>query len=200
MEEKIRLELLGITGNQIEAGVYAVVLGQVGGTRRIPIIIGASEAQSIQCRLQDICPPRPLTHDLMVNMMRAYGLGLHEVILKKLPNGIFTADLILTDGADRVITMDSRSSDAIALAVRLGSPIFTTAQVLEEAGFDPERSENPPHSAKRGVSCKKRSKDSGDLSIEELMKKMNEAAESEDYEEAARLKKLIDSRINEEPE
>lgn len=193
MEEKIRLELLGITGNQIEAGVYAVVLGQVGGTRRIPIIIGASEAQSIQCRLQDICPPRPLTHDLMVNMMRAYGLGLQEVILRKLPNGIFTADLLLTDGADRMITMDSRSSDAIALAVRLGSPIFTTAQVLEEAGFDPEKNDNRPQPPKRGVS-KKHSKESGSISIDELLKKMNEAAESENYEEAARLKRLIDLR------
>ncbi len=183
MENKIRLELLGITGNQVEPGVYAVVLQQTGGTRRIPIIIGASEAQSIQCKLQDVRTPRPLTHDLLANMMRAFGIALKEVHLKKLPNGIFAADLMLTDG-DREIAMDSRSSDAVALAVRVGAPIFTTPDVLEEAGFEPDeiRSRHQPV-AERYVP-----------SLEELQEAMEAAVEREDYEEAARIKRQIEER------
>lgn len=184
MENMIRLELLGITANQVEAGVYAVVLQEADGTRRIPIIIGASEAQSIQCRLQEIHTPRPLTHDLMVNMMRAYGLGLLRVILKKLPNGIFAADLELFDG-EREITIDSRSSDAIALSVRLGAPIFTTPRVLDEAGFEPEEM------SKRAVRNPDRIKRTPTES--ELERKMTEAVEREEYDEAARIKKELDS-------
>lgn len=184
MENKIRLELLGITGNQVEPGVYAVVLQQTGGTRRIPIIIGASEAQSIQCKLQDVRTPRPLTHDLLANMMRAFGIGLKEVHLKKLPNGIFAADLMLTDG-DREIAMDSRSSDAVALAVRVGAPIFTTPDVLDEAGFEPDeiRSGRPQPVAERH-----------EPSVGELKAAMEAAVEREDYEEAARIKHQIESR------
>lgn len=185
MDSKIRLELLGITSNQVEAGVYAVVLREAGGTRRIPIIIGASEAQSIQCRLQDIRTPRPLTHDLMVNMMRAYGMALKEVILRQLSNGIFAADLMLTDG-ERDIAMDARSSDAIALAVRVGAPIYTSAEVLENAGFDPDDtpSAQAPERARRVR----------DVASERaaLRKRLDEAIAREDYEQAGRIKADID--------
>lgn len=184
MENLIRLELLGITANQVEAGVYAVVLQEADGTHRIPIIIGASEAQSIQCRLQDIHTPRPLTHDLMVNMMRAYGLGLLRVILKKLPNGIFAADLEFFDG-EREVTIDSRSSDAIALAVRLGTPIYTTPQVLSEAGFEPEEM------TKRPIRTSERIK--RPMNEKELERNMAEAVEHEEYDEAARIKKELDA-------
>lgn len=185
MDSKIRLELLGITSNQVEAGVYAVVLREAGGTRRIPIIIGASEAQSIQCRLQDIRTPRPLTHDLMVNMMRAYGMALKEVILRQLSNGIFAADLMLTDG-ERDIAMDARSSDAIALAVRVGAPIYTSAEVLENAGFDPDDSPSA-QAPERALRVR-------DVASERaaLRKRLDEAIAREDYEQAGRIKADID--------
>ena len=122
---KIRLELLGITYNQIESGVYAVVLQEMGGTRRIPIIIGFPEAQAIECKLQEIVVPRPLTHDLAINMLREYGISVLEANIYKLPNGVFAAELVLSDGKE-VKVVDSRSSDAIALAIRVGAPIYTT--------------------------------------------------------------------------
>ncbi len=124
MDKKYRLELVGITYNQIESGVYALILQQVGSARRIPIIIGFPEAQAIECKLQEVKTPRPLTHDTMVNALSAFGIELVEVNLKRLPDGVFTADLVFTDGIN-VKVIDSRSSDAVALAIRTGAPIFT---------------------------------------------------------------------------
>lgn len=196
--EKIRLELVGITYNQIESGVYAVILQQSGATRRIPIVIGFPEAQAIECKLQEVVTPRPLTHDLMVNIMSTFGVSLHEVTIHKLQNGVFAAELILSDG-ERHRVIDSRSSDAIALAIRVGAPIFTTPEVLEEAGFEPgERSEGVnqkgslrPSRAKTVESFKT---DMSRKSIDELKAEMQAAAEAENYEEAARIKAEIDSR------
>lgn len=138
-DRKIKLELVGITYNQIESGVYAVILQQAGGTLRIPIIIGFPEAQAIECKLQEVVTPRPLTHDLTVNIMSSFGVALREVNIYKMPNGVFAAELMLEDG-ERRRTVDSRSSDAIALAIRVGAPIYTTPEVLEEAGFEPGES------------------------------------------------------------
>ncbi len=183
MDKKIKLQLLGVTGNQVESGLYAVVLAEEGGSRRLPIIIGASEAQSIQCRLQDIQTPRPLTHDLLVNIMRAFGLSLLEVDLHRLPSGIFAANLILFDG-EREITLDSRSSDAIALAARTGSPIFTTESVMRQVSFDTSEKSN---SSQQPITD---AADSEYLKMQ-LRLDMEKAIEREDYEEAARLKKKL---------
>lgn len=190
-ENKIELELLGITYNQIESGVYAVILRQKGGSRRIPIIIGSAEAQSIECKLQDVVTPRPLTHDLMVNMMRDFGLSLSEVQLRRLQSGIFAAYLVVTDG-ERELHIDSRSSDAIALAVRIGCPIYTSEEVLREAGFDADKV--PMDKPGRNVSITRARRNLSDLSVEELETAMTKAVESENYEEAARIKKELDSR------
>lgn len=192
-ENKIELELLGITYNQIESGVYAVILRQKGGSRRIPIIIGSAEAQSIECKLQDVVTPRPLTHDLMVNMMRDFGLSVSEVQLRRLQSGIFAAYLVVTDG-ERELHIDSRSSDAIALAVRIGCPIYTSEEVLREAGFDADKV--PMDKPGRNVSITRARRNLSDLSIEELETAMTKAVESENYEEAARIKKELDSRTS----
>lgn len=198
--EKIRLELIGITYNQIESGVYAVILQQAGGTRRIPIVIGFPEAQAIECKLQEVITPRPLTHDLMVNVMSAFGVSLHEVTIHKLSNGVFAAGLLLSDG-ERQRVIDSRSSDAIALAIRVGAPIYTTPEVLDEAGFEPGE-KTGPRPGKEGLkptSQKPRESFKADMSrksINELMADMQAAAEAENYEEAARIKEEIDRRNN----
>lgn len=192
-ENKIELELLGITYNQIESGVYAVILRQKGGSRRIPIIIGSAEAQSIECKLQDVVTPRPLTHDLMVNMMRDFGLSVSEVQLRRLQSGIFAAYLVVTDG-ERELHIDSRSSDAIALAVRIGCPIYTSEEVLREAGFDADKV--PMDKPGRNVSITRARRNLSDLSVEELETAMTKAVESENYEEAARIKKELDSRTS----
>lgn len=198
--DKIRLELIGITYNQIESGVYAVILQEMGGKRRIPIVIGYPEAQAIECKLQEVVTPRPLTHDLMVNSLSAFGISLDEVMIYRLPSGVFAAELKLSD-ADGDRTIDSRSSDAIALAIRVGAPIYTSAELLEEAGLDPDSEDNK--STERLRIAKKAKKndqvvslraDMSLKSIEELEKEMEQASEAEDYEKAARLKAEIERR------
>ena len=196
--DKVRLELVGITYNQIESGVYAVILQEAGGTLRIPIIIGFPEAQAIECKLQEIVTPRPLTHDLMVNMMMSYGITLEEVNIYKLPNGVFAAELVLNDGENRRL-IDSRSSDAIALAIRVGAPIYTTPAVLEEAGFEAggnDRRKSGTESVKPN-SKQTESVNLGAKDLAELKLMMQAAAEKEDYEWAARIKAEIDSREKE---
>ena len=141
--DKCRLELIGITYNQIESGVYAVILQEAGGTRRIPRIIGYPEAQSIECKLQEVVTPRPLTHDLMANILDEFGVTLLEVNISKLPNGVFAAELLMRDSKGKHV-IDTRSSDAIALAIRVNAPIYTTRQVLDEAGFEPDSLNTQP--------------------------------------------------------
>lgn len=194
--ERYRLELVGITYNQIESGVYAVILRQVGGNRRIPIIIGYPEAQAIECKLQEVVTPRPLTHDMMMNFMEEFGIRLKEIEIHRLPSGVFAADMIFTDGTN-VRTVDSRSSDAIALAIRADAPIYTSAEVLEEAGFDPDEQESrKENSTAQQDNSTRNQKQSNTLTsqktIGELRTLMQQAAENEDYEEAARLKAEID--------
>ena len=111
--------MIGITYNQIESGVYALVLEAEGTDRRIPIIIGAPEAQAIECKLQNVVTPRPLTHDMITNLLDAFHLQLKEIEIRKLPTGVFAADLVMTDGIEER-RIDSRSSDAVALAIRVG--------------------------------------------------------------------------------
>ena len=138
MKKRHRLKLIGITYSQIESGVYAVILEEIDGVRRIPIVIGFPEAQAIECHLQEIKTPRPLTHDMMKNMMESFGLQLKCIDIHKLPTGVFAADLVIENPDGELKKIDSRSSDAISLAIRCNAPIFTTAEVLEEAGFTPK--------------------------------------------------------------
>lgn len=198
MEKKYRLELVGITYNQIESGVYALILQQAGGTRRIPIIIGFPEAQAIECKLQEVATPRPLTHDTMVATLAAFGISLIEVNIRKLPNGVFAADLLFSDGnMEKVV--DSRSSDAVALAIRVGAPIYTSDAVLRESGFDPDEisgdNDNEPKYVYPSVVKNGSSKsDLNKLSESQLSEAMLKAAENENYEEAGRIKAELDRR------
>lgn len=201
MDEKKQLELIGITYNQIQSGVYALVLGEVGGKRCIPIVVGSAEAQSIECRLQNIITPRPLTHDLMANMIRAFGVHIKEIFIRRMDDGVFVADIHIIDG-DSTLVMDARSSDAIALAVRMGSPIFTSEQLLDEIGFVPKRI------VKRDISLLRKDIDDVSKAIDnnieqrslkklsenQLQKLLTEAVEKEYYEEAARIKNELLSR------
>ncbi|MDE6794076.1 MAG: bifunctional nuclease family protein [Muribaculaceae bacterium] len=197
MEKKYRLELIGITYNQIESGVYALILQQVGTTRRIPIIIGFLEAQAIECKLQEVATPRPLTHDTMAASLEAFGISLIRVEIRKLPNGVFAADLVFSDGKNERI-IDSRSSDAVALAIRVGAPIYTSEQVLLEAGFDAKgtstASDAPTQEEPQETG---ESKDSiASMTISQLSEAMLLAAENEDYEEAAKIKAELERRKN----
>lgn len=196
MEQKYRLELIGITYNQIESGVYALILQQVGTQRRIPIIIGFPEAQAIECKLQDIRTPRPLTHDIMVSALKEFNIHLEYVLIKRMPNGVFSADLYLTDGINEKV-IDARSSDAVALAIRTNAPIYTTEEVIREASFDPtekrrQTNTNSDNTVKENLTNNKTGIES--MTLEELSTAMDKAAQNEDYEEAARLKAEINRR------
>lgn len=137
--ERIRLRVLGISYSQIQTGAYALILAQVDGPYRIPIIIGASEAQSIAIRLESIIPPRPMTHDLFVSFAHAFGVKLKEVFIYKFEDGIFSSEITFAD-QDRTIVLDARTSDAIAIAIRTKAPIYTTKAILDETGFILEES------------------------------------------------------------
>lgn len=137
MKKRHELRLIGITYNQIESGVYALILEEVNGERRVPIVIGFPEAQAIECKLQEVKTPRPLTHDLMKTLIETFHLNLLCVDIYKLPSGVFAANLVIEGADGEIHKLDARSSDAIALAIRTGSPIYTTADVLDEVGIYP---------------------------------------------------------------
>ncbi len=183
--EKIQVDILGLSTSPSSGGAYALILKEVNGPRRLPIIIGAFEAQSIALEMEGIKPPRPLTHDLMKTIIDSLGVGLTDVFINDLRDGTFYARLSL-DSQE----IDSRPSDAIALAVRFGVPIYVADKVMDEAAFIPENEQTdlpqPLSSAHSDAPSKpKLSK------LEQLQNQLNEAIAKEDYEKAARLRDEI---------
>ncbi|MDE5704906.1 bifunctional nuclease family protein [Muribaculum sp.] len=207
--EKIRLKVLGISYSQIQSGAYALILAQADGPYRIPVVIGASEAQSIAIRMEGIIPPRPMTHDLFVSFAHAFGVKLKEVFIYKFEDGIFSSELTFTDG-EREIVLDSRTSDAIAIAMRTKSPIFTTRSILDETGFIMEETtaaatdsdgaddNTPPANQSPGEENDEspmfKEPRVEQYSIEELEKTLARLIEQENYEEAAKISKIIASK------
>ena len=133
-KKKVKLNILGLSYSQTQSGAYALVLAEEEGDRRIPIIIGGVEAQSIAIKLEGLEPPRPLTHDLFLNFARAFDVELTEVLIYKLEEGIFYSELVCTRSSE-VIRIDSRTSDAVALALRFNCPIYTYEEILAKAGI-----------------------------------------------------------------
>jgi len=131
---KIKLNILGLSVSQSQSGAYALVLAEENGDRRIPIIIGPIEAQSIAIQLEGLKPPRPLTHDLFKHLATAFEIRVTEVVIYKLEEGIFYSELICTRN-DKQIIIDSRTSDAVALSLRFDCPIYTTDEILQRAGI-----------------------------------------------------------------
>lgn len=184
--EKVKLNVLGITSSQIQAGAYALVLSEEGGAYRIPVIVGVAEAQSSAVKLENVRPPRPLSHDLIVSLTHAFGIGLEEVFIYKFENGVFLSELHFGDD-DRKVVIDSRTSDAIALAMRTGAPIYTTREILKKAGFVSEKGEvkvAPVDSELKEIDLKK-------FAVEELEKMLSKCVEREEYERAAEIKRII---------
>ena len=183
---EVKLNVLGITSSQIQAGAYALVLSEEGGSYRIPVIVGVAEAQSIAVKLENITPPRPLSHDLIVSLSHAFGIGLEKVFLYKFENGVFSSELHFKDD-DRKVTIDSRTSDAIALALRTGAPIYTTREILEKAGFVSEKGEIKVPSMDTDL----KEIDLRKFAVEELEKMLVKCVEREEYERAAEIKRVI---------
>lgn len=201
----VRLNIKGISYSQTQNGAYALILSEVDGERKLPIVIGAFEAQSIAIALEkEIKPPRPLTHDLFKNFSDRFEIIVKQVIIHKLVDGVFYSSIICErDKIEEII--DARTSDAIALALRFQAPIFTYKNILDQAGIylkvnpkkeDEEASENflvddfLPEEAElvsKDVNYK-------DLSLDELNRMLEKAVSSEDYEVAIRIRDEISKR------
>ena len=193
--KKIELEIIALTHSITQTHSYAVVLGEVNGIRRLPIVIGGFEAQAITVALENMRPSRPLTHDLTKNIMKSFNIDLQEIIINDLSEGIFFSKLICFTDHD-VIEIDSRTSDAIALAVRFNCPIYTYESILENAGISMEESvaqnEPPVESLKNPVDVNKN--DLSKLTLEELNALLDEVLEHEDYQKAIDIRDEINKR------
>lgn len=186
MESKrIRLNVMGMSTGEITRGAYALILAQVNGPVRIPIVIGEAEARSIAACMERLTLPRPMTHDLFASFTHAFGIAMVEVFIHKFEDGVFHTETTFTDG-ERRVTFDARTSDAVAIAMRTGAPIYTTEQILHECGFIME--EQPPQAPSAPAQK--------ELTVEELEQLRDEAVGREDYEEASRLTAIINQKKN----
>lgn len=210
MSERINLHVLGLSYSQLQSEAYALVLAETKGMRRIPVVIGAAEAQSIAICLEGIRTPRPLTHDLFVSFAHAFGVKLKEVYIYRFEDGIFSSELSFSDGG-RTVKIDARTSDAIAIALRTGAPIFTTPEILEATGFVIDDSEfTRPGELDENDLEPESPDDDGDntetygmradyqadprpenYTIEQLEQTLAELIEKEEYEEAARISDIL---------
>ena len=190
-EEKIKLEILGLSSSQSQSGSFALVLGESGGNRRLPIIIGMFEAQAIAIEIEKIVPNRPMTHDLFKAFSHNFDISIKEVYISELKEGVFFARIICEhDG--KVFEIDSRPSDAIAIGLRFNVDFYTNESILTEAGIVLTE-EYEEEIAQQEVS-KPEKTSLEDLSSSELEKLLNEALDKEDYEKAARIRDVLNKR------
>lgn len=202
--KKVKLDIVGLSYSQTQSGAYALVLGEVNGRRRLPIIIGAFEAQAIAIEIEKMTPSRPLTHDLFKTFAQIYNIEIQEILIYNLVEGVFYAKLICTDG-QTTHEIDARTSDAIALAVRFNAAIYTYEFILSSAGIVIEGNdflflENMDNLSKEQGTEEITSIPSSSyksLSIEELNQKLQEAIAEEAYEKAARIRDELNKRNNE---
>ncbi|MGC8864380.1 MAG: bifunctional nuclease domain-containing protein [Bacteroidales bacterium] len=189
--DKIRMEIVGMSYSQLQSGAYALILGEANGKRRLPIIIGSFEAQAIAIALEKMKPARPLTHDLFKTFAETFGVNVTEVVINKFIDGVFHAVLVCDDGHN-LIEIDSRTSDAVALALRFNCPIYTTETILKAAGvemdeaeMDTEDSESTPEEEGNPWAV---------YTDEELEDMMRKAIEMEDYEKASQIRDELKRR------
>lgn len=191
--KKIELEIVALSHSITQTHSYAVVLGEINGLRRLPIVIGGFEAQAIAVALERMSPSRPLTHDLMKNFMMAFNVEMHEVIINDLQEGIFYSKLVCSSANDTV-EIDSRTSDALALAVRFGCPIYTYDTILDQAGILME-DDGKTKSVSASVTTETGgSDDLKSLSLEELEGLLAEVLDHEDYIKAIAIRDEIKAR------
>jgi bifunctional DNase/RNase len=196
--KKIELEIVALSHSITQTHSYAVVLGEVSGLRRLPIVIGGFEAQAIAVALERMQPSRPLTHDLMKNFMNAFAVELQEIVINDLQEGIFYSKLICFSEHDTV-EIDSRTSDALALAVRFGCPIYTYEHILESAGILMDDVSETKGKKGETVDIEEtntsgHNSDLSKMSLEELQSLLNEVLEHEDYLRAIAIRDEINKR------
>ncbi|TXC78320.1 bifunctional nuclease family protein [Luteibaculum oceani] len=189
--EKIKLNIVGLSYSHTSRGAYVLLLGEEDGNRRVPIIIGAPEAQAIAIELEKMTPNRPLTHDLFKTFADNFEITLEEVVVYNLVEGVFFAKLYCRQG-DNTIEIDARTSDAIALAVRFNSPIYTYEFILASAGIFVEKGEEKKEGEDSAKAVEKEEVKE-DVSVEELEQQLDEALRTENYEKASKLRDKINS-------
>jgi uncharacterized protein len=203
--EKIKLEILGLSSSQSQSGSFALVLGEEGGNRRLPIIIGMFEAQAIAIEIEKIIPNRPMTHDLFKSFAVGFNFIVEEILISDLKEGVFFAKIICTDGI-KSIEVDARPSDAIAIGLRFEVPIYTYENILSEAGIvlsdlNEEEAEAEEKEEKKEEAKKKKPAAKGgkmenikDTSSDQLKVMLDDALAREDYERAARIRDELNRR------
>ena len=209
--KKIPLEILGLSSSQSQSGSFALILGEKHGNRRLPIIIGMFEAQSIAIQIEKISPNRPLTHDLFKAFAEHVHVAILEVVISDLKEGVFYSRIVCSDGAT-TFEIDARPSDAIAIGLRFGVPIFTVESVLSEAGIilsdldeaseededdddhDEDDDDSEGETARPAAKAPEARDPSGQVSLDELTKMLAQALEKEDYEKAAKIRDELNKR------
>ena len=191
MNQQVKLSILGISFSQVQAGAYALIFSEENGPRRLPIVIGTPEAQSIAIVMEKINPPRPLSHDLMVSVFSTLNVELLEVFIYKFDEGAFFAELTLQQGEDQY-KIDSRTSDGVALAIRTNAPIFTTEEIMKNMAvvFDEEGEEK----TEMKDFLSNDDKDLSQLSLQTLNTMLEEALSKEDFEAAINLRDELNKR------
>lgn len=206
MDERIRLYVLGLSYSQLQSGAYALVLAEENGPRRIPVVIGAAEAQSIAIALEGIRTPRPLTHELFVSFAHAFGVKLKEVFIYRFEDGVFSSEITFSDG-DRTVVIDSRTSDAIAIAMRTQTPVYTTEEIMQATGFiiadDELRADDTDEEGSAETETERLSDYHAEpkpenFTIEQLEQTLAELIDKEEYEEAERISAILQRKKGEQ--
>jgi len=197
--KRVKLKVLGISYSQTQSGAYALILVEENGERRVPIIIGGFEAQAIVIKLENLEPPRPLTHDLFRSFAAEFNISIIEVMIYKLEEGVFYSRLLCNNG-EKELSIDSRTSDAVALALRFGCPIYIASEILDKAGITVTASETETAEEDENNNLF----DAGgskyeNYSEDELYKMIDEAVKTEDYERAASIRDEIEKRKKRKP-
>lgn len=191
MNQRVKLSILGISFSQVQAGAYALIFSEDDGLRRLPIVIGTPEAQSIAIVMEKINPPRPLSHDLMVSIFSSLGIELLEVFIYKFDQGAFFAELSLKQGENEY-KIDSRTSDAVALAIRTHAPIYTTEEIMKNMAIIFDEKSEEQEEIKEFLSNE--DKDLSQLDTESLNSMLQEALSKEDFESAIKLRDELNRR------
>lgn len=194
--DKIKLEILGLSSSQSQSGSFALVLGEERGNRRLPIIIGMFEAQAIAIEIEKIVPNRPMTHDLFKSFAQSFKFSVLEIVISDLREGVFYAKIMCSDGV-KMLEVDARPSDAIAIGLRFGVPIYTFEPILSEAGIvltEPDEEETLVSKEEPRKPSKKTPEQLKDTSNDQLQAMLDEALEKEDYERAAKIRDEMNKR------
>lgn len=196
MAKKVKLRVLGFSFNQTQTGTYGLVLAEEGGLRRLMVVVGSPEAQSIAFELQQVVPPRPLTHDLLKSVFETFNIRLEEVFIDKFVDGVFHSKLIVRQN-DLIVNLDSRTSDAVAIAIRLKSPIYTTEDIMAKMAIvidDSSLDAKDDLDSSEKLEIQSNTYDFSLQDIKDLQKQLDAAIQAEDYELASMLRDEIAKR------